>query len=426
MQCVRSEQDNNVSQNDKVWKSVRAETGCSSHNEYLEESAQRHLISLEQELGTSNEEASQWFECSVVNLSRNENSTIIISSQDYHPESNRPETATELLEDLRQPPPTAYVRVVLWWDVRDIRKQQDQPKDLLNICSLGLKIHPRFFEAFIDRADKYQLEGPLRRSLVQPSLPDDPFRPTYTVIGNQISTIARDYIVGRADTPPVLLIVGWNGGDYAWHHDNFDNFDPSMLHSEYCEPGGESRFQAPIVGRYLNNEGPILRRSRYLRSRTYIKLLDHLLKENDGAVARKEHLLILSTLPLMHFDTLHMHAKMRSLRWSYIRSIKDTEYDANVKHERTMLRRHIEDSDMSSKNFERYVHSQEGGDLLRLQEFMRIKELWKDALSQARLLEAEVRDKMQLEASQLSLQESRKSIELSNHQIEENRRGSCL
>ena len=425
MRCVRSEQGNTAGQNDKVWESIRAETGYSSYNEYLYESAQRHLFSLEQELGTSKEEESRSFMCSVVSLSRNENSTITISSQDYHSEANRGETATEVLKDLRQPPPTAYLRVVLWWGGWDDEKQ-DQPKDLFNVCSLGLKIHPRFFEAFIDRADKYSLNGLLRPRLVQPSLPDDPYRPKYTVIGNHISTIARDYIIGRADTPPVLLIVGWNDGrgDYAWHHEDYDNFDPSMLHSNWCEPGGESHFQAPIVGKYLNNEAPILRRSRNLRSRTYVELLDHLLKENASAVAGKEHLLILSTLPLMHLDTLHMHAKMRSLRCAFICNVEDAEYADDVKHQRTMLRRHIEDSEMSSKKFERYVHSQEGGDLLRRQDFMRIEELWRDALSQARLLETEVRDNMQLEASQLSLQESRKSIELSNHQIEENRRGS--
>ena len=425
MRRVRSEQNNNVSQTDSVWKHIWAEISCSSSNEYLDKSAQRQLFGLFQELEASREKESQSFMCSVVNLSRNENSTITISSQDYHGEANRRETATEVLEDLRQPPPTAYLRVVLWWGGWDDEKQE--PRDLLNICSLGLKVHPRFFEAFIDRADNYSLNGLLRRRLVQSSLPDVPFRPNYTVVGNHISTIARDYMSGRADTPPVLLIVGWNDGrgDYAWHDDSDNSLDPSMPHSDWCEPGGESHFQAPIVGKCLNNVAPIARGSRYLRSRTYIKLLHQLLEENDSAVAGKEHLLMLSTLPLMHLDTLHMHAKMRSLRCAYIRNIKDTEYADDVKHQRTMLRRHIEDSEMSSKNFGSYVHSHGGGDLLRRQEFMRIEELWRDALSQARLLETEVRDNLQLEASQLSLQESRKSIELSNHQIEENRRGSC-
>ena len=426
MRCVRSEQDKYVSQSFKVWEDLRAETGCSSYNEYLEKSAQGHLLGPYQELETSNEEGIHSFMCSVVNLSRNENSTITISSQDYHGEVNQgepaKEVATEVLQDLRQPPPTAYLRVVLWWSGWADDKH-GRPNELLNVCGLGLKIHPRFFEAFIDR---YSLDGVHGRGLVQPSLPDDLSRPEYTIIGNQISTIARDYIIGRADTPPVLLIVGWNdsGDDYAWYQESRNVFDPSMQHSDSCYPSDESHFQAPIVGKCVKNEAPIPRRSRYLRSRTYVKLLDQLLKENDSAVDGKEQLLILSTLPLMHFDTLHMHAIMRSLRCAYIRSIEDTEYADDVKHRRTMLRRHIEDSEMSSKNFARYVHSQERGDLLRRQEFMRIEELWRDALSQARLLETEVRDNLQLEASQLSLQESRKSIELSNHQIEENRRGS--
>lgn len=41
----------------------------------------------------------------------------------------------------------------------------------------------------------------------------------------------------------------------------------------------------------------------------------------------------------------------------------------------------------------------------------------------ARRLEVEARDSLQLEAGLLALQESRKSIEISNHQVQEGRRG---
>ena len=409
MRRIRSEQDNDVDQSMKVWKDISAETGYLSYYEYLKKSAQRHLCFPHYEpIYRPPSSQSQRFMFSVIDLSRDEKSNLSISSQDYYSEARL--GATEMLENLRHPSQTACLECCCGG------ANYGEPGDLFEVCGLGLKIHPRFFEALIDRANKKSLDDRYKR-LVQPSLPDDLFRSNYTVVGNHILSIARDYISGRADIPPIVLIVGWRDGrdDCAWGDHSGNEFDPDTPHSYKCEPDEVSHFQASVV-----ESG----RSRFLRSRTYVDILDQLLKRSDSAATGNEHLLVLSTLPLMHLDTLHMRANMRSLRRAHIRDIENAEVANTVKHERNMLRRHIEDSETSSKNFATYAHSHEGGDLLRRQDFMIIDELWRNTLSQARLLETEVRDNLQLQASQLSLQESRKSIELSNHQIEENRRGS--
>ena len=412
MRRIRSEQDNDLDQSMKVWEDVSAETGYVSYYEYLKTSAQRHLFFPHYEpTYCPPSSSSQRYMCSIIDLLRDEKSNLSMSSQDYYSEARL--GATEMLGNLRHPSQTACLRVLLWWSYDNY----GEPRDLFEVCGLGLKIHPRFFEALIDRANKNSLDDRYKRGLVQPSLPDDLFRSNYTVVGNHILTIARDYISGRADIPPILLIVGWSDGrdDCAWGDHSGNEFDPDTPHSYKCEPDEVSHFQASVV-----ESG----RSRFLRSRTYVRILDQLLKRSDSAATGNEHLLILSTLPLMHLDTLHMRANMRSLRRAHIRDIENAEVANTVKRERNMLRRHIEDSETSSKNFATYAHSHEGGDLLRRQDFMIIEELWRNTLSQARLLETEVRDNLQLQASQLSLQESRKSIELSNQQIEENRRGS--
>ena len=426
MRCVRSEQDSDFGPDEKVWVDLRAETGCSSYNEYLEKSAQGHLCfpyyrpynHLSHRPESNNDDGCRQFMCSIIDLSRNEENTISISSRDYHGETNREETATKVLQNLRQPPQTACLRVVLWWGNDD----GGVPIEMLNVCGLGLKIHPRFFGALGDRADKGSLQSLRQRGLVQPFMPGNP-SPNYTIVGNHISTTARDYITGRVDTPPALLIVGWKDGsdDCAWHDVFGDDFDPTTPHY-WCEPDEVSHFQASIVGSGLRNGVQIPRRSRFLRSRTYVENLEELLKKTDSAATGNEHLLILCNLPMMHLDTLHIHANIRCLRRQYI----FRQNAGIVRHQRNMLRRHIEDSETSSRNLANYALSQQGGDLLRRQDFIRIEELWRDALSHARLLETEVRDYLQLQASQLSLQESRKSIELSNHQIEENRRGSVF
>lgn len=398
MRRIRSEQDNDIDQSEKVWEDISAETGYLSYYEYLKKSAQSHLCFPHHQPPSPPSFQNQRFMCSIIDLSRDEKSNLSISSQDYYSEARL--GATEMLGNLRHPSQTTCLRVLLWWGYKDY----GVPRDLFDVCGLGLNTHPRFFEALFDRANKNSLDYGYKRGLVQPSLPDDLFRSNYTVVGNHILTIARDYISGRADIPPILLIVGWSDGsdDFAWGdhfgNDHFCNeFDPAPPHSYKCEPDEVSHFQASVV-----ESG----RSRFLRSRTYVRILNQLLKRSDSAATGIEHLLILSTLPLMHLDTLHIRANMRSLRRAHIRDIENTEVANTVKHERNMLRRHIEDSETSSKNFASYAHSHEGGDLLRRQDFMIIEELWRDTLSQARLLETEVRDNLQLQASQLSLQES--------------------
>lgn len=85
--------------------------------------------------------------------------------------------------------------------------------ELLDVCGLGLKIGPRFFEALYDKADRRTMEHPRRRVL-------GPFHQSYTVVGNQITTMANDYISGHENAPPVLLIVGWDDDDWGFDEDH--------------------------------------------------------------------------------------------------------------------------------------------------------------------------------------------------------------
>ena len=58
--------------------------------------------------------------------------------------------------------------------------------------------------------------------------------------------------------------------------------------------------------------------------------------------------------------------------------------------------------------------------------YLTMKEDLDDAIRDAHFIEAEARDSSQLKAATLSLQESQKSIELSNWQIQENKRGTSF
>lgn len=110
---------------------------------------------------------------------------------------------------------------------------------------------------------------------------------------------------------------------------------------------------------------------------------------------------------------------------SFLYYQKEENHDPGAsRYKRLNLRRYIVDTQNSLKNLVRFVRSQRAEHLLDCEAYLIMEELWKDALDEGRSIEAEVRDNMQIEASELSLEESRKSILLSNHQIEESRRGN--
>ena len=276
---------------------------------------------------------------------------------------------------------------------------EDANLNLLDVCGLGLKVSPRFFEVIVDRADQSSLEGPTMRKMVQPSLPTSPFQPTYTLVGTQISTIARNYLVHQPDPPPVLLIVGWDD-------ENWD--DEAVRPADIDDETSCRRFVAEAA---TNADIPVSPRTFSSRTRTYHRILDQLLEQFDGAGTVDKYLLTLSTFAMMHLDTLHIQAKTRLVRRAimFAKGQYGESGNLDLQYERFSLRRHIEDSESSRKNVARFANSQYGGDLLTHGEYLRIEELWEDAVREARLLEMEVRDILQLQTSQLSLQESKKS-----------------
>ena len=350
--------------------------------------------------------------CSIVDIWRRGDSRIETASTDFSAETGARSAATKILKTLRHPPQDVCLRVVLWW-LDEETEAEDANEDLLDVCGLGLKVSRRFFEAIVDRADKNSFNSGSDKR-VQPSLPTSPFQPTYTVVGTQISTVARNYPVHQADPPPVLLIVGWDD-------DNWDD-----IYHRPADIDDETSVPIFVSNAASNDDTSISPRTISSRTRTYHKILDQLLEKIGGARTTDKYLLTLSTLPMMHLDALHIQAKTRLVRRRTIFEHRLFAVSGYIKlqDERFSLRRHIEDSESTRKNVARFAKSQGEGDLLTSQEYLRMEELWEDAIREARLLETEVRDVLQLQSSQLSLQESKKSIDLSNHQIEESRRGT--
>ena len=86
----------------------------------------------------------------------------------------------------------------------------------------------------------------------------------------------------------------------------------------------------------------------------------------------------------------------------------------------------MEDFEDDLNYLRRYLRSQVSSDTLSDRSWLKVEEDLIETRQEASRLEAEVRDWLQLQVGEWALQESKKSIELSNRQIEEGKRGQLL
>ena len=89
----------------------------------------------------------------------------------------------------------------------------------------------------------------------------------------------------------------------------------------------------------------------------------------------------------------------------------------------------VEDSEDGFNHLLRYIRSQRCADWLLSKSWLRVEDDLRATHEEARRFETQLRDYLQIKVGEWALQESKKSIELSNRQIEEGKRSqscSCL
>ena len=408
------EKETCLNEGEKAWQAVRTEAGHPTYLEYLYATDHEYLGSR----CADQRKDVHPIKCSIIDLSINTRS-VTMSAQEFCSEISPAETAKEILAALRQPPRSACLRIVLWW-LTD-REHSGLTPELLNVCGLGLKIDSRFFEAIIEKTDRGYLST--RMEMIQPFLSSPAFRAKCLVFGSAAAIVARDYIIGEPNVPPVLLIVGWNDKNWANEMSYIDEDWSAVHHARHSD---DLMHREDYNCQVFSNN---VIKSEFLRSQMYIKTLNIMLQQSDSTHIGDGNIIFLSVLPLIHLDSLHMYAKMRLLRsrnyFEFLHRTDDSSAEL-MKLERYILRQHIEDSETCRQNFPTFARSQGGIDALDNQEYRSSQEFWRNALDEARRIELAIRDDMQLQVSQLSLKESKTSIELSNRQIEESRRGECL
>lgn len=329
-------------------------------------------------------------------------------------------SADQALQSLRTPPKGVAVQIVFWsldevWRILH--------PDFVTVFGLGLKLEPRFFRS---------LATDPRCDIVDGIAVNEESLSEYFCVAGTIVTIARNCPLARPGATPILLIAALARLDYHNH------IDTSALYYQTQE--------APSI------RNPGVSQPNVGDPKQYAWLLTIAMNQNPDCTDRCEALLFGSLLPLLQLDILRMRARCSHVRSkiqpaksravdlikyelkgassTHIEAILNSTVvdtaDARLYQYRISLRSCIEGFEGLSQPLSRFISSQLTPELTTSPAYNRNAGERVLLLKEAHSLEAEIRDFLQLQAGQLSLLESRKSIEVSNTQLQESKRGNFI
>ena len=311
---------------------------------------------------------------------------------------------TKILATLRSPPSESLLRVLLL-EPKDL--EQKLPWSLMDVIGLGLRISPDIFEAY------------LSMNTVRKELPQRiPLRANYSVFGRAAFTVCRDYLPSNPSCPPMLLVIG--------HPAPPDARYPGLLLSMLTAP--------------FASTDPLLVRHRGPSECPWPCIFERLFCSNIQICKRSpidfNTLLVHSLLPLLETCLERLKGAYDEASIQYRRRVGTSSQDpttlwknAQEDHENEMeevrfrLRRWITYYERILNEFSNFLRTQGVRSFHQHEAFSIISEESKHCLEDAHGLEAEIRDWLQLRVGSLALQESKKSIQLSNLQMEEAKRG---
>ena len=378
---------------DRLWNDLKAETGFTSYLDFLDraspdESFLRSLDAKEALKRIIKDTAgSDQSKCAIVD----------VQDKDYKLSLRcNSSLATEILSALRQPPATTRISIVLW-DTTSLTEE------MLNALGLGLRIAAPFFDALVSRHPKALLPS---EGCMGGTISDD-----VVVIGQYVMTLVHDHTPAAPDAAPIVLIAAVNQG-VSVYDQNFLEISPVR------RPGMHRTNSIPSSSLML---------LRWVKE--YLRGLNFELKRGSAHGGSTTDLTFDPLVTLLKFSMLLIRPECKAARANYLNATKPRRIEGvggtlkDVFENRYMLRRMIEDSEDNSLRLRDYIHSLEKDDISRGHSLMALEVDLQQTRLEAARLEIEIRDYLQLQTSESALQESKKSIELSNFQIEEAKRG---
>ena len=381
---------------DRLWNDLEAETVFTSYLGYLDKTAADHgpLYLYDVKLALNqlikHTAGSDIPRCAIVDVHDKDSTSLKFTLR------CNSTSATEILSALRQPPAATRVRIVLW-------DCTSMTEEMLDAIGLVLKIRASFFNALAARHSK---TPGWSEKYVGETMSDD-----VVVVGQYVMTLIRDYIPANPDAAPIILIAAV---DQEYHR------------KSVCEHQTFS-LQRPGMQAKSNMPNPLNQLPRWMAE--YFNGLESDIKKRIAHERNDMDLTFGPLVTLLQFSAPLVRPECRAIRADYLDATRPRQTETvgkvlkDVFEKRYLMRKMIEDSEDNSIRLRDYVHSLEKHDTPQSQSLMSLEVDLQQTRLEATRLEAEIRDYLQLQTGELALQESKKSIELSNFQIEEAKRG---
>ncbi|KAL8920294.1 MAG: hypothetical protein Q9208_006362 [Pyrenodesmia sp. 3 TL-2023] len=324
---------------------------------------------------------------------------------------------TNIIEALCDPPEDAQLQIVIW-SLSCVDHMMAQ-RDLIDFLGLHFSLDPRCLSAV--RALIQRLERGGYGILVD--VPLDRHNPTHAKIDNAIITFCLPG--DGTDGIPIVLIAQYAGYDspvkeQSLEEQSLENGERKQLHPRPPLSRSDSWYSqlASLQG---------LGSYRY-----YPQMLTRLLESPKTTTDDFSNLLLICFLPCLQLQLGRIRSSCNRTRYGFedhfrssirgdpddlTETLEDTLYT-----DRTVLRSDISDVEDQWSAVIRYMKMRLSRDPSKGLLFHDFEEEIAHVIGESNRLESQIRDYLQLRAGTLGLEESRRSIDLSNRQIEEAKR----
>ena len=434
---------NTVEDGNRLWRNIQAQTGFNSYGEYVQAYKEREdrsdLEVLKRWIGLATK-SHAYNICSIIDVLAHEDSLPQLSIR-YHSEPGY-----ELLAALRQPPKHVCIQVLIWSiPILEISSM------VLDMVGLGLRIDPQFVLALIKTLRCNQQAGDsVEIDSFHEAIDNRPLRRNHVVIDHAVATFVGQYPFDMPAAAPIILIAG----DISLQ----DKSDLVLL-SQLRDGISDVDFRRAVEQKWdfinvasqsVNESPPFTNPSPRGNSPSVHLTLPWVAEGKWGALYKESFnafagynpkftsctaaIIAGVLMPMLEMNCFKIKAQSIRLRQRFLalqgRMDKENpnhqlvNYASSELHRaRFLLRRSVESSDDDMSHFERYISAEDANYLPESSAYLKIKQESDWIHNEARRLDIEVRDYLQLVVGNLSLEESRKSIEVSNQQILEGKRG---
>ena len=415
-----------------VWETIQAETGFSSYESYISKHVQewpqfkalleviQNLHEEEEKSGLQRSDKVRRSGCYYIFEAHSDGSLVKSNSYDGALDKGQ---ATTILKHVRHTKEDILSRFVFV----EVPGDNDLPIAFIDALGLGLRLDPRMFMAFIRRKTVDRLSsvfGNATSARLHAAMSDpfdldfitepQPLKPTFVAMGPFVLTYAEEFSE-RSNLPPVLLILGYAQLDRRFSIDIGLEVQQTPLFRADVEDEVEDLWSWPLLT------------ASYLKA----NLARSVAPEPNRQSFPLCWITAFGQLQLAFLKSYCRRTRSEYLRLNLCEDLLPSgspEKNTRAQHmsEWLWLRRSISDAEDGFAQLRNLGTDILGASLDQYDSFKELQTRLSSVIQESMRLESEIKDYLQFQVGDLSLEESRRSIALSNIQIEEAKRGQFL